>query len=112
VESIKANAGKLGLLATLLAAAVAIYAYSGRGAPARSNKIQFVCVLTGKTYWFERDHPRILPLESPDTHKRTLLPCYQGEDGSLHVSSRCGSLLLRLEQDGINRFVDPETLVG
>jgi hypothetical protein len=110
MEFLKANAGKLGLVVVVLAIAVAVHALSDRGTPSRPAKIQFVCVATGKTFWLERDRARILPLASPDTHERTLLPCYRDDKGSLRVSSRCGSLVRQLEQDAINRLVDPDTL--
>ena len=109
--SLKANAGKLGLVVALLAIAVAVHAFLDRGAPSRPDRIQFVCVATGKTFWLDRDRARILPLVSPDTHERTLLPCYRGADGSLRVSSRCGSLVKQLERDAVNRLVDPDTLI-
>jgi len=107
---LKANAGKLGLVAVLLVAAIAFLAFGGGGKPSRSGKSQFVCVATGEIFWLERK-PRIPPAENPDTGQRTLVPCHENEDGTVSVSSRVRSVVKQLDDEGVNQYVDPETLV-
>jgi hypothetical protein len=108
---LKANAGKLALVGGLLVAAVGLYAFQGNRAPSRKGKVQFVCVATGESFWFARGEKKILPVESPKNGEKTLLPCHEREDGSLQVSSRCRSLVEEFEQNAINKYVDPETLL-
>jgi len=111
MEFLKANAGKLSLVAVLVLAAVGFYFLLGSRAPSRAGKVQFVCVATGKTFWFERGKSKILPLVNPKSGEKTLVPCHKSDDGKLYVSSRCRSLVWRLKEDGINQYVDPETLL-
>ncbi len=111
MEFLKANAGKLSLGGVLLVAAFAIYFLAGSRAPSRSGTVQFVCVATGETFWLERGKSKILPLENPKSGERTLVPCHQSDDGKLYVSGRCRSLIRRLKEEGIDHYVDPETLL-
>jgi len=100
MEFLKANAGKLGLAAVLLIAAIAFLAFGGGGRPSRSGKSQFVCVATGETFWLERK-PRKLPV----------VPCHENEDGTISVSSRARSAVRQLDEAGVNQYVDSKTLV-
>lgn len=110
MDFLRQNAGKLGLVAVLLIAAIAIYSFAGGGGtPSRSGKVQFVCVATGETFWLERK-PRILPVENPDTGQKTLVPCHEKEDGTISISTRIRSVVEQLEKDGINKYINPETL--
>lgn len=110
MEFLKQNAGKLGVVTVLLIAAIAFFSFGGGGGtPSRSGKIQFVCVATGETFWLERK-PRAFPAENPDTGQKTLLPCSEGEDGTISVSRRLRSEIERLEKDGVNKYIDPKTL--
>ena len=110
MEFLKANAGKLGLAAVLLIAAIAFLAFGGGGKPSRSGKSQFVCVATGETFWLERK-PRKLPVGNPDTGEQTLVPCHENEDGTISVSSRARSAVRQLDEAGVNQYVDSKTLV-
>jgi hypothetical protein len=110
MEFLKQNAGKLGLIAVLLVAAIAVFTLGGDGGPARSSTVQFVCVATGEIFWLERK-PRTLPVENPNTGQKTLVPCHESEDGTLSVSRRNHGLIGQLDKDGVNQHVDPETLV-
>jgi hypothetical protein len=109
MEFLKANAGKLGVVVVLLAAAIVFLSFRGGGKPSRSAKSQFVCVATGETFWLKRK-PRIPPVENPDTGQRTLVPCHENEDGTTSVSSRVRSVVTQLDREGVNKYVDPETL--
>jgi hypothetical protein len=109
MDFLKANAGKLGLAAVLLIAAAVLYSKFGGGhGPQRSSKVPFVCVETGKIFWLPRE-PRLPPVENPDSKKRTLVPCYEREDGKLAVSERMSSVLKDLSDQGLNKFVDLKT---
>ncbi len=110
MESLKANAGKLSLVAVLLVAAIVFLFFRASSEPSRSGKSQFVCVATGELFWLKRK-PRIPPVANPKTSEKTLLPCHENEDGSISVSSRVRSVVEQLDKDGINKCVDPKTLV-
>ena len=110
MESLKRNAGKLGLVGVLLVAAIAFMVFGGSGGgPSHSGKSQFVCVATGETFWLERK-PRAFPAENPSTGQRTLLPCHENEDGTISVSSRLRREIEQLDEQGVNQYVDPKTL--
>ena len=111
MDFLKANAGKLGVAAAFLVAAVAIYLMFGgySEGPSRSDKVRFVCVETGETFWIERA-PHELPLENPETKRRTLIPCYEREDGTLAVSKRVSGILEDLKEQGLLKYVDQNTL--
>lgn len=109
MDFLKANAGKLAIVAVLLLVAIVLLAFQGGGAPSRSGEVQFVCVATGEIFWLDRQ-PRIFPFENPDTGEKTMLPCHEGEDGNIYVSSRCRKLVKEFEQNAVNKYVDPETL--
>jgi hypothetical protein len=111
MEFLKANAGKVGLAGVLLVAAIGVYLVAGSRAPSRSEKVQFVCVATGETFWLARGKSKILPLANPTSGAKTLVPCHKNDDGMLCVSSRCRGLVRQLEANGINQYVDPETLL-
>lgn len=111
MEFLKANAGKLGLVAALLVAAIGVYLLAGSRGPSRKGKVQFVCVASGETFWVARGKSKILPLANPKSGAKTLLPCHKSDDGELYVSSRCRSLVKQLKEDGINQYVDPQTLL-
>ncbi len=110
MEAVKTNAGKIALVVIVLAAAIAMFAFQGSEKPARTGQVEYVCVKTGKTFWFKRE-PTILPRENPETHEKTLVPCHETEDGQLVIDPRQRAVIQQLEKDGINKFVDPETLV-
>ena len=110
MEFFKSNAGKLTVVAVLFVVAIVLLVVRGGGGePSRSGKAEFVCVATGKTFWLDRQ-PRIFPFANPDTGEATLLPCGEDENGEIHVSSRCRELVQQLEREGINKYIDPETL--
>lgn len=109
---LKANAGKLALLAGLLAVAVGSYFVWGDRPPARRSKVQYLCVATGETFWLARGACKILPGTNPRSGDKTLVPCHEREDGRLQVSSRCRGLIRRLERDAVNKLVDPDTLLA
>jgi hypothetical protein len=106
---LKANAGKLGLAAVLLVAAIGLYFFwVGRSVESRiGDTLTYVCVETGETFTFPRAKARIPPLENPKTGRRTLLACYE-RDGKLFVRSRERALLGQLGT--LNKVVDTETL--
>ena len=110
MEFLKANAGKLSLVAVLLLVAIAFFGFGAGGGPSRSGKVQFVCVATGEIFWLERK-PRTLPVENPETGQKTLVPCYENEDGGISVSRRNYGLIGQLDKDGVNQCVDPKTLI-
>lgn len=102
---------KLGAVVALMAAAFGIYAMRSGDPNARSNRVQFVCVETGKTFWFNRgEHSKILPLKNPETGQETLIPCAD-ENGQLTVSSRCRGLVKDLTKQKRNKFVDADSLI-
>jgi hypothetical protein len=110
-DFLKANAGKLALAGVLLVGAIGIYFVAGSRAPSRSGKVQFVCVATGETFWLARGQSKVLPAVNPKSGAKTLVPCHKSDDGMLYVSSRCRGLVRQLKEDGINQYVDPETLL-
>ena len=107
-ETIKANQGKLLLVAGLLLAAGVIYFVRSGGKPARDEPALFVCVATGETYKMERGKTYIPPVKNPDTGEETLLPGTR-RDGQVYVASRWRNLLAGL--GSANRCVDPQTLL-
>jgi len=111
VGSLKSNGGKLGVSAVLLLVAFGVYWVTMRGGHQRDNRIPFVCVETGDIKWVTRGKTMVLPLENPDTGKYTLVPCRKNEDGGYTVVKRYASVLKQLDKDGINKFVDSETLL-
>ncbi len=110
MEAVKANAGKIALVVVLIAAAIALFAFQNAEAPKRSGQVEYICVKTGKTFWFKRS-PTVLPRENPETHEKTLVPCHQTEDGQLVIDPRQRAVIQQLEKNGLNKYVDPETLV-
>ena len=110
MEFVKKNAGKLGLVAVLLIAAIVFLTFGGGGRPSRSGKSQFVCVATGEIFWLERK-PRTFPVENPDTAQKTLVPCHENEDGTISVSRRQRSVVEQLDKDGLNQRVDLKALI-
>lgn len=110
MEFLKSKAGKVAIAVALLVVAIVLLALrGGSGEPPRADKSEFVCVATGKTFWLDRE-TRFFPFENPDTGEKTLLPCHEGEDGGLYVSAGCRDLVKQLDRDGINKYVDPQTL--
>ena len=110
MEFLKQNAGKLGLVVVLVIVAIAIFSLAGGGGtPPRSGEVRFVCVATGETFWLDRK-PRTIPVENPDTGQMTLVPCHENEDGTLSVSNRVRSVVEQLEKDGINKYINPQSL--
>ena len=108
---LRANAGKLGLVAGVLAMAVGFHFSRGNRTPARQSKVQYVCVATGETFWLARGKYKILPVANPKSGRKTLVPCHERQDGKLQVNSRCRGLISRLERDAVSKLVDPETLL-
>ena len=109
MESLKANAGKISLIAVLLLAAIGLYIFlRGRSVESRIGRsLTYVCAETGKTFEFSRGKTRAPPLENPKTGRRTLVACYE-RDGQLYISTRHRALVRDLA--GLNKFIDPETL--
>ena len=110
MDFLKANAGKLVLAAIFLIVATVMFTkFGGSQGPQRSSKVHFVCVETGEFFWLPRE-PRSLPEMNPNTNKRTLLPCYDREDGKTALSGRMMGYLADLDKEGLNHFVDGKTL--
>jgi hypothetical protein len=109
MEFLKGNAGKVGLVVVLLLVAVGLLLVRRERAPSRADKVHLVCVATGKTFWVDR-RPMVLPLDNPETGEKTLLRCYEGEDGALYVDRSCRDLVKQLDEDKVNQYVDPKTL--
>lgn len=104
------NAGKLILVGALVVVAGAIYYFQGSSEPKLDDRIQYVDVSTGEMFWFDRG-PTRLPRENPKTGQKTLMPCFKQEDGTIAVGSRHRETMEQLDKDGINKYVDPKTLV-
>ncbi len=101
---------KLIIVGVCLVAAAAVYAIRGGGEKkVRPDKIPFVCVETGKIYWFKRGRTFILPVENPDTGRRTLVPAEE-KDGQWYASRRHAAAVAELTKQGLNKVVDPKTL--
>jgi hypothetical protein len=113
IADVKLTGGKVILTIVLLAVAFGVFMYQGRGGPPpRSDKVQFICVETGKTYWLPRGAPetRVLPAKNPDTSKKTLVPVRKDDDGKLYVIDHCRGLVQDLGKANSYEYVDPETL--
>jgi|GEM_PF-2784800 len=111
MEFLKANAAKLSIIGVMFAVALVLFIVRGGDeGKARTDKAQFICVSTGKIYWLKRK-ARTFPVENPDTGQLTLIPCYESEDGVLKVAHRRGYVLDQLDKEGLNQYVDTETLV-
>jgi len=105
---LKTNAAKIGLAVVLLAAAVAAFLIVNRKPSPVSGDLTFVCVATGKVYQIGRSKKAlIVPLENPDTHELTLLPCAK-DAGGYYISGRYRGMLKEFGDK--NRYVDTETL--
>lgn len=109
MESLKANAGKLSLVAVLLVAAIVFLFF--RSSRSVENQIGdtliYVCIETGEIFTFPRGSTRVPPLENPKTGRRTLIAGYK-RDGKLFVRSRSRALIKELAE--LNKVVDIETL--
>jgi hypothetical protein len=104
----KSDKAKAVLAGVLVVAAVAVFwLRMGKSHPL-AERISFVCVSTGKTFSIDRNKINGIPAENPETHQRTLLPCYQ-EDGQLYVSRRYAGPLSKELKDA-NHHVDPKSL--
>lgn len=102
------NALKIGAAVLLLAAAAGLLFYNASSAKVLPDSVTYVCVATGKTFSIARGGPpKVLPLENPETHQRTLLPCQKREDG-WYLSERIRSDLKALGD--ANKIVDPQSL--
>ena len=102
---------KLIIAIVCLVAAGGLYLIRGGGEKKlRPDKLPFVCVETGKIYWIKRGRTLILPLENPDTGRRTLMPVVQ-KDGQWYVVRRHAGALTDLTEQGLNKVVDPDTLL-
>lgn len=111
MDSLKSTWLKIGAGVVLLAIAAGVFFIQTRDPNARSDRVQFVCVETGKTYWFKRgEHSMVLPLKNPDTGQETLVPCSKDGD-QLIVSNRCRSLVKELTKQKLNKVVDSDSLV-
>jgi hypothetical protein len=104
-----ANQWKLLLAGVLLVGAGLLVFRQVGGSRRLPNRVRFVCVATGKTYWIDREKLASLPIpaQNPKTGEMTLLPCFE-QDGIVYVSSRYQGSLAELGEK--NRHVDPETL--
>lgn len=106
----KSEHKKLTIVGALLVIAVGVYWFWGRPRSPISEGIAFVCVATGQTFQIDRDDlPSTYPARNPDTGQRTLLP-YLARDGKRYLSPRYAGYLARLEEEKVNKYVDPETL--
>jgi hypothetical protein len=72
-----------------------------------ANRVNFVCVSTGKVFDIDRRSVRTLPATNPDTGSRTLVPVVE-RDGKLYMDKHFRALLRELGED--NHHVDPKTL--
>ena len=101
---------KLILVVAILAIAVGIYWRYGRARGPLADRVDFVCVATGKKYALARgDIPTILPAKNPKTGQLTLVPCEES-DGKLIVKPRYAHLLDEPELAKANKYVDRQTL--
>lgn len=101
---------KVILAVVLLAVAVGVYLRFGRRPAPLADRVEFVCIATGKVYALRRnDIPAILPAVNPDTGTATLLPLSE-LDGRLTVHPHYARPLLSdPELAKVNRYVDPQT---
>jgi len=98
---------KLWLAVAILAVAAGFATYQLTRPGPVSDKIELVCVATGKVYRMSREEVTIIPMKNPDSGEYTLLPCHE-QEGVRYVNSRYQSALEQLVDR--NRWVDPETL--
>lgn len=110
MDFIRANGGKIALTAAIFIIAGVVFAMQGDKVKAPANAVRYVCVETGKTYWLERGEARVLPGKNPDTGEKTLLPCFEADDGTVRVRPACRQLIQQLNEQGKNKFVDGESL--
>lgn len=96
---------KIGLAVVLFSGAIGYWLYSRPSSPLDAD-ISFVCVQSGKTYYFDRKDVNEIPMRNPDTGERTLMPTYESE-GITYVSARYADRLKDLAE--ANRYVDPAT---
>jgi hypothetical protein len=71
------------------------------------DQVQFVCVVSGETFYIDRDEVRV-PAANPSTGEPTLVPCYEDTNGVIRVSEHFRFAVDELGEK--NRYVDPETL--
>ena len=96
---------KIGIAVVLFGGAIGYWQYSRPRSPLDAD-ISFVCVQSGKTYYFDRKDVIEIPMQNPDTGERTLMPTYESE-GITYVSARFADRLKDLAE--ANRYVDPAT---
>lgn len=96
---------KIGIAVVLFGGAIGYWLYSRPSSPLDAD-ISFVCVQSGKTYYFDRKDVIEIPMRNPDTGERTLMPTYES-DGITYVSARYADRLKDLAE--ANRYVDPAT---
>lgn len=106
----KSERKRLILVGALLVVAVGVYWFWGRSPSPLSDGIAFVCVATGETFRIDRDDlTTTYPVPNPETNQRTLLPCTT-KDGKAYVMGRYAPFVARLEEEKVNKYVDPQTL--
>ena len=91
----------------VLLALVVGFQLGGGGSPLPAG-VRFVCVETGASFWLDRGDVAFIPAENPDTGRRTLLPCIEGDDGTLQVGQHYRQTLDGLAD--VKVCVDSETL--
>jgi hypothetical protein len=105
-KEISTQAQAIFIVVVLAVAAILFYRTLAPG-PELESDINFVCVATGRTYTVDREQINTFPVENPDTHEMTLLPCVQ-RDGRLYLDSHYREVLEDLGE--VNRYVDEYTL--
>jgi hypothetical protein len=100
---------KLFAAVVMIAAAVGIFFFQGGGGP-EDRRVTFVCVETGDFYTYKvaKAQTEGVPLENPDTGKRTVLPVVEKE-GMLVIDAHWAPLLHDSLREA-NQVVDPKTL--
>src|SRR5262245_32351081 len=102
------NALKIGAAVVLLFAAGGLLYFTMHSESVQPDRLTYVCVSTGKLFMMPRGGPpKVFPVENPETHQRTLLPCAKMEDG-YYVSSLMRATLK--EMGDVNKVVDAGTL--
>ncbi len=106
MSKLSGNQWKVIAAGALLVGALGVYFFWGREKPVLPDRINFVCVETGKRFSIPRDKA-VVPGVNPDTGKATLVPCYE-RAGQLYADGHYRGTINSLAE--VNRYVDPKTL--
>lgn len=96
----------LGAVGGLIVLAGLLVAILPRKASAIPDRIDLVCVETGRQVTRDRDEIRRIPAPNPDTGRRTMFPVAR-RDGRLFVDSHYAPLVRAMEATA---YVDAQTL--